>query len=115
MTLDEKKTHVLRCIRLGMDFTTSSLVAECSEPELTALEEDIEFQRRISIEMALEEHRLLSKHNAVIEEAAIRGNGAPIQWRLEKLNPRRYGNKESGGTGNALPRKILYEIAEPLK
>lgn len=96
MKLDEKKDHILRCVRLGMDLFSAALIAECTDEELDVLEQDPVFQRRIKIETAIEEERLLNKHNAAIEEAVVRGKANPIQWKLEKLNPRRWGSKETG-------------------
>lgn len=95
MKLEEKKDHILRCMRLGMDFFSASLVAECTEKELDILDNDKYFQRRLLIEHALEEERLLKKHNDAIEEAVIRGRANSIQWKLERLNPKRWGSKET--------------------
>lgn len=100
MTLEEKKSHILRCVRLGMDFLSASLVAECTDEEVDFLENDKKFSKRLLIENALEEERLLTKHNAAIEEAIIKGKANPVQWKLEKLNPRRWGSK---GTNNIQP------------
>jgi len=98
MNLKEKKEHILRCVRLGMDFFSSALIAECTDEELEKLEEDTDFQKRIKIENAIEEERLLIKHNTAIEEAVIKGNASAVQWKLEKINSNRWGNKENNKT-----------------
>ena len=79
-----------------MDLFSAALVAECTDEEIDKFEKDPVFKRRLLIENALEEKRLLEKHNYAMEEAAIRGKANPIQWKLEKLNPRRWSSKETG-------------------
>ncbi len=101
MKIAEKRDHILRCIRLGMDLFSAALIAECTDEELEKLEEDPKFNKRIKIEYAIEEERLLNKHNTAIEESVIKGNAHSVQWKLEKLNPGRWGNKESA--------KVPYE------
>ena len=96
MNLVEKKEHILRCTRLGMDFFSAALIAECTEKELNVLDNDESFQRRLLIEHAIEEERLLEKHNSAMTLAADRGSATSIQWKLERLNPRRWGSKETG-------------------
>lgn len=100
MNLEEKKSHILRCIRLGMDLFSAALIAECTDEEVEKLEKDKKFMRRLKIENAIEEERLLNKHNVAIEEAVIRGNANSVQWKLERLNPGRWGSK---GTNNIQP------------
>jgi len=95
VNIKQKKEHILRCIRLGMDLFSAALIAECTDEELETLENDPKFNKRIKIEYAIEEERLLNKHNTAIEEAVIKGNAHSVQWKLEKLNPGRWGNKES--------------------
>ena len=53
MNITEKKEHILRCIRLGMDLFSAALIAECTDKELEDLEEDPNFSRRVKIEYAL--------------------------------------------------------------
>ena len=94
MTLEEKKGLMLECVKLGMDFFSSAILAECTDEEIEVLEEDAAFTRRIRIQEVFEEKRLLEKHNTAIEEAVIKGSAAAVQWKLEKINPGRWGNKE---------------------
>ena len=98
MSFEEKKALVLSCTRLGMDLFSSALLAECTEDEVNQLDNDRDFQRRMGIETAIEEKRLLDKHNSAMTLAADRGNAGPIQWKLEKLNPRRWGSKDKDVT-----------------
>lgn len=95
MDLNSKKENILRCVKLGMHFYQAALVAECSEEEIEEIERDELFKRKVSSHHAFEEYRLLQKHNTAIEEAVLRGNAAAIQWKLERLNPERWGNKET--------------------
>ena len=100
MNLEEKKAHILRCTKLGMDFFSAALIAECTDEELNVLDNDSIFNHRILIGNAIEEERLLNKHNSAMTVAADKGQAAPIQWKLERLNPRRWGSKETGNNPN---------------
>ena len=91
MTLNKKKEQILRFVKTGMALYESALLAECTEDEIELLEQDDVLVRRVRFEHAREEQRLLGNHNTAMDIAMERGNASPIQWRLERLNPRRWG------------------------
>lgn len=94
LTSDEQ---VLEFIRLGMDFHIACLASELTEDEEDRLSEDERFQRKIRSEHATLESQLLTRHNDATKKAESRGTGmGALQWRLEKINPKKYGNKDSG-------------------
>lgn len=93
MSLETKKEYILQCMDLGMDFLKACLCSDCTEEEIETLENDSSFQRDIDIKIAISEKNLLRKHNTALEIAKTKGNATPIQWRLSKLNPDKYENK----------------------
>ncbi len=94
MTIEQKKDHILRCIKLGMELYKAELIAECTEVEIKEIAEDELFLKRIEQQYALEEYSLLMKHNVALEISKTRGNANPIQWKLSKLNPKRWDIKD---------------------
>ena len=94
MELKGKKEHVLRCIILGMDLYSSMILAECTEAEITLLEDDEEFLRKVKLKQYMEEYKLLEKFNTALNFAVGKGNTKPIETMLSKLNPERWGKKE---------------------
>lgn len=94
MELKEKKQHIIRCIKLGMSLFKAQLISECTDEEITILNNDEIFLNRIEQQYAIEEYALLLKHNSAIEIARDKGNANPIQWRLAKLNPDDWDSKD---------------------
>jgi len=97
MTIDRKKEHILRCVKLGMDVFQAQLIAECSIKEIEKLDEDKDFQDAIELHNAISELELLEQHEAAILLQAERGTTSAIQWKLERINPKRWGKDEKKG------------------
>lgn len=93
MTLEQKKEHSLRCIKLGMDIADSLFIAECTDEEMDKLLEDEAYLNQVKLVQKLEEMALLKKHNIALQIGIQRGNTKPIEWRLGKLNARKWGPK----------------------
>lgn len=93
MTLDDRKDHVLRFVKLGLDLYSSMLLSECTDEEIESLENDKSFLRDVEICNIIAEKELLEKYDIAMEIASSRGNTNPIQWRLSKLNPDRWGTR----------------------
>lgn len=112
---DSKKDLILNCIALGMDFFTSCLSVSLSKEEIEQLEADEEFQHSISIKQALLEKDLLQDHDTVIEKCVDHGVAAPLQWKLERLNPGRWGGRTKLETDKPLVGAInvKFEDATP--
>ena len=106
MELDDKKDHIIRFIKLGMDLDSSLYGAECSESEIEILKNDKDFLSRIKTYQSLEEYRLLEDHDMAMNIAAAKGGTAALQWKLAHLNPARWGvgdsDKGKGGTGSGV-------------
>lgn len=102
MNLDQKKEHVIRCVRLGMDLVSAALVAECTADELDEIESDETFIRLIDIYAAIEERDLIVKFNRAMEDELHSGKTHAVRWKLERVNPRRWGQRDSGGS----PREV---------
>jgi len=94
MTIEEKKEHVIRCIKLGMELYKAYLIAECTPDEIEILDTDKDLQRKIEITYAIAERDLLEKHNVALEISQLKGNTNPIQWKLARLNPNRWDSRE---------------------
>jgi len=94
MTIEQKKEHILRCVKLGMELYRAELVSECTLEEIELIENDKLFLKRIEQQYAIEEYSLLTKHNVALNIAQSRGNASPIQWKLGKLNPKRWDTKD---------------------
>ena len=109
MTLDDKKEHILRLIKLGMELYRAELITECTEEEIDDIERDKTFSRRIEIHEAICEKELLEKLEDAIDIAADKGKSSAIQWKLERINPRRWGNKEAEGR-NIYLKNLAIEL-----
>lgn len=94
MTLKQKRELVFTFIDLGMGLYEAYLCSSCTIEETELLDTDENFQREVKTKYALMEVNLLRKHDTAIDIAALKGNASPIQWRLDKLNPKKYGSKE---------------------
>lgn len=90
MTLEHKKEHILRCVKLGMVLYSAMVLAECTEEEISSIEQDEIFLKRVEQQYALEEYELLQAYEIATEIATNRGITSPIQWKLQKINPKRW-------------------------
>ena len=90
MEIEERKDLIVEGIRLGMDFYRSCLLAECPDEQIAEFENDSFFMRRLKIEEAIKEKELLERHDAAMSAAALKGNTTALQWKLERINPKRW-------------------------
>jgi hypothetical protein len=105
-----KKIIILNCIRLGMDFYTAALSASCTKKEIEELEQNEEFQSTIEINQAILEKDLLEQHDRVSEIASERGQAAPLQWKLERVNPSRWGGRTKIETDKPLVGELTINM-----
>lgn len=110
MELNQKKDCILRCIKLGMDWYESCIVAECTEPEIELLESDIAFQKLIEQKQAIQEYEWLLAHNVAMDIAKKKGNTKPIEWRLAKLNPNKYDSNNNKTIKLEAPENIVVNL-----
>ncbi len=106
MTLDQKKEHTFRCIKLGMSIEDALFIAECTDAEIDELMEDEKYQQEIKLVQKLEEMELLRKHNVAMDVGIQKGNTRPMEWRLAKMDPNRYGAKVDAPDPNPIPQNI---------
>ena len=112
MTLEQKKEHVLRCIKLGLDSYASYIVSMCTVEEIEELDNDELFQSLIEQQNKIAEYELLKNHEIATRIAINRGNANPVQWRLEKLNPDKWGNGKHDVEDKKLPPGTIILVGE---
>lgn len=93
MNMEHKKYLIEEAVKLGMDKYSTYLLAECTDTEIEEIENDKDFQSKLDILILIEERELLQSHNDAIKHAIQKGNSRPIEWRLSKLNPEKWGDK----------------------
>ena len=91
--LQHRADFVIEFMKLGMDFTTATIAAECSPEMVKELEADTEFQQRKIYMLAKTEADLLKRLNKASEFAAIKGDTRSTERLLEILRPERYAKK----------------------
>ena len=94
MNLKDKKEQILRLIKLGMELYRAELVLGCSEEEIKKIEEDLNFNQRVKEHEAISEKELLDKLEDAIDFGVDKGKSSAIQWKLERINAKRWGSKE---------------------
>lgn len=113
MELSDKKQHIIRCLKLGMDLESSMFCAECSFEEMDYLREDEQFSKYVKTIHALEEYRLLEDHELATRIAASKGNTHSIEWKLAHINPGRWANRISQSDDDDEGKSIAPEIYLP--
>ena len=103
--LDQKRKHIMRCIKLGMDLTSSMIVAQCTPTEIELLEADDRFHREVQFRQHILEMELLERHKNGRDLAASKGMTRPVEWMLEKVNKDRWSGK-----GNDMPFNIQNAV-----
>jgi len=93
MELVDKKEHIIRCIKLGMDQYSSCIISQCTEEELKLLDEDKVFKQEVLFTQKLQERDLLEQHSEASLIAGMKGNTHGFEWRLERMNPEQFGKR----------------------
>lgn len=106
MTIQEKKAYILRLIKLGMEPYKVYMLTECTDAEVAALEADEPFQRQLTVEGYLIEKDLLDKLHSAIELNSAEGGTTEIRWLLERLSPKRFGNRTTIDEGIKTPTVV---------
>lgn len=107
MTIEEKKIQVCRLLRLGMGQDEAELLAEFTLEEQEALIVDASYQNRCRVQKFIEERSLLIKLDDIIEQNALVGKSSEIRWKLERMNPSRWGKTVSVVTPNISDEKPI--------
>lgn len=109
MEYNLKKDYILQVVKTGITLEKAFILAEASENEIESLKLDKSFLRDLEVQAIIEEKRLLELFNDGMEIATSKGNTNPIQWRLSKLDPVRWGkgeNTDSKGKDNTAKTQV---------
>ena len=88
---ERQKSFILEFSKLGMDFYSAAVAAECSPAFIDTLESDAQFQSDIQFAVAMREKELLERLNkTAILNASSKGDTKAMERLLEILNPDRY-------------------------
>ena len=98
MELENRKEHVLRCIKLGMDLNSSMYCAECTASEIDFLTKDEEFTAIVKTYQSIEEYNLLVDFELARGMQVQKGNTSATQWKLERTNKERWTNSTGDQT-----------------
>ncbi len=95
MTLEDKKSQIYRLVRLGMGRAEAELLAETTLEEQALLDADTMYLSRVNIQKVIEERDLLVKLDDIIEQNTMKGESGALRWKLERLNPQKWGKSVS--------------------
>lgn len=108
--LTDKQQKVLELVKLGMSMYKAQLIAGCDDDEMSSMNNDAYFSSRVELAKAHKEHELLNLHDEAIQNAIVRGDAKPIQWRLEKLDPEQYGKVVSTQLSGSLNTNLTGNV-----
>jgi len=113
MDIESKKEHILRCIQLGMEPIEAQFVSECTVEEMDEIDQDESFVKKIRNYQALAEYSLLQKHEAAMLSQLSEGKTAAAQWKLERLNPGKWGKEDSNKQTDPLNLNVTLTGKDP--
>lgn len=102
--------QIIRCIKLGMDLHQAMYTVACTDKEMEALEKDARFIRRVETTKSILEMNLLESHNDAMELQIAQGKTTAVQWKLERINPTKWGKVSNDDGGNDTPAVVIVEI-----
>lgn len=89
-TLKQRADFVIEFMKLGMDFQTACVAAECTPEMVEELETNEEFLQRKKFTLAKLEAELLERLSKASQLAAIKGDTRSTERLLEIIRPDRY-------------------------
>ena len=89
-SLKQRADFVIEFMKLGMDFSTACVAAECSPEMVEEMENDEEFIQRKKFTLAKLEAELLGRLSKASELAALKGDTRATERLLEILKPEKY-------------------------
>jgi hypothetical protein len=110
-----QRMFILEYVKLGMDFYSAAVAAECTPILIERLQEDDSFQALVKLCVAQKEQELLKKLEKASEISLMKGDTRALERILEILNPDRYSRvtklAHQFGKGNGkVPKKISIEF-----
>jgi hypothetical protein len=115
MELNQKKELFLNIFVSGLDKDKCYILSDITEDEQKILENDKDFLLDMKRVECLEEQKLLEMHTKAIQIATDKGLTSGVEWRLSKINPRRWGNKEIEDNEKPLLIKFCEVTKEDLE
>lgn len=89
-SLRQRSDFVIEYMKLGMDFSTACVAAECTPEMVEAMENDEEFIQRKKFALAKLEAELLQRLSDASSVAALKGDTRSTERMLEIIRPDRY-------------------------
>ena len=89
-SLRQRSDFVIEYMKLGMDFSTACIAAECTPEMVEAMESDEEFIQRKKFALAKLEAELLQRLSDASSVAALKGDTRSTERMLEIIRPDRY-------------------------
>jgi len=102
--------QIIRCIKLGMDLHTAMYTIGATDEEMEVLEKDEKFMRRVEVTKSILELNLLEDHQDAMNLQLAQGKTAAVQWKLEHVNPARWGRGNGDDGGSDIPGVVIVEI-----
>lgn len=89
-SLRQRSDFVIEYMKLGMDFSTACIAAECTPEMVEAMENDEEFIQRKKFALAKLEAELLQRLSDASAVASLKGDTKSTERMLEIIRPDRY-------------------------
>ena len=89
-SLRQRSDFVIEYMKLGMDFSTACIAAECTPEMVEAMENDEEFIQRKKFALAKLEAELLQRLSDASAVASLKGDTRSTERMLEIIRPDRY-------------------------
>lgn len=89
-SLRQRSDFVIEYMKLGMDFSTACIAAECTPEMVEAMENDEEFIQRKKFALAKLEADLLQRLSDASAVASLKGDTRSTERMLEIIRPDRY-------------------------
>ena len=89
-SLRQRSDFVIEYMKLGMDFSTACIAAECTPEMVEAMENDEEFIQRRKFALAKLEAELLQRLSDASAVASLKGDTRSTERMLEIIRPDRY-------------------------
>lgn len=107
---DKRKEQIIRCVKLGMDLKTAMYTVACTEEEMEQLTNDESFLHRVEVTKAILEMNLLEDHHDAMQLQLAEGKTTAVQWKLERLNPNKWGKTTADNNPDNTPKIVIVEI-----
>ena len=89
-SLRQRSDFVIEYMKLGMDFSTACIAAECTPEMVETMENDEEFIQRKKFALAKLEAELLQRLSEASAVASLKGDTRSTERMLEIIRPDRY-------------------------